>query len=74
MKNMEIPSFKKHQKVKFVIAGSEFIYPATQEIIWRYGKILFQLKSKSGCISYMILDKENKKKVQISKYLVFQVN
>lgn len=71
---MEIPLFSKHEEVKFVVAGSEFIYPATQEIIWRYGKILFKVKSKAGAISYMILDKENKKKVKISKYLIFQVN
>ena len=69
---MKIPLFKKNQKVKFVEGATDFIDPPTQEILWRYGKILFQVKSKHGAISYYI--EKNKKKVKVSKYLIFHVN
>ena len=64
--------YKKHQKIKFVEAATDFIDPPTQEILWRCGKILFQVKSEHGAISYYI--EENKKKVKVSRYLIFPVN
>tara|TARA_X000001036_G_scaffold241544_1_gene225345 strand:+ start:401 stop:610 length:210 start_codon:yes stop_codon:yes gene_type:complete len=69
---MKIPHFKKNLNVKFVEAATDFIDPPTQEILWRYGKILFQVKSEHGAISYYI--EENKKKVKVSRYLIFHVN
>tara|TARA_B100001063_G_C16449083_1_gene397441 strand:- start:364 stop:573 length:210 start_codon:yes stop_codon:yes gene_type:complete len=69
---MKIPHFKKNLKVKFVEAATDFIDPPTQDILWRYGKILFQVKSEYGAISYFI--EENKKKVKISRYLIFPVD
>ena len=69
---MKIPNFKKGLEVQFVEAATDFIYPPTQDILWRYGKILFQVKSEHGAISYFI--EENKKKVKISRYLIFPVN
>jgi len=69
---MKIPHFKKGLEVQFVEAATDFIDPPTQEILWRYGKILFQVKSEHGAISYYI--EENKKKVKVSRYLIFPVN
>ena len=69
---MKIPPFKKGLQVQFVEAATDFIDPPTQDILWRYGKILFQVKSEHGAISYFI--EENKKKVKISRYLIFPVN
>ena len=69
---MKIPHFKKGLKVQFVEGATDFIDPPTQDILWRYGKILFQVKSEHGAISYFI--EENKKKVKISRYLIFPVN
>ena len=69
---MKIPYFKKGLKVQFVEAATDFIDPPTQDILWRYGKILFQVKSEHGAISYFI--EENKKKVKVSRYLIFPVN
>jgi len=69
---MKIPHFKKGLKVQFVEAATDFIDPPTQDILWRYGKILFQVKSEHGAIFYFI--EENKKKVKISRYLIFPVN
>ena len=68
----QLPELKKHQEVKFVEAATDFIDPPTQDILWRYGKILFQVKSEHGAISYYI--EENKKKVKVSRYLIFPVN
>jgi len=69
---MKIPHFKKNLKVQFVETATDFIDPPTQDILWRYGKILFQVKSEHGAISYFI--EENKKKVKISRYLIFPVD
>ena len=69
---MKIPHFKKGLKVQFVEAATDFIDPPKQDILWRYGKILFQVKSEHGAISYYI--EENKKKVKVSRYLIFPVN
>tara|TARA_R100001163_G_scaffold65695_1_gene64065 strand:+ start:5990 stop:6205 length:216 start_codon:yes stop_codon:yes gene_type:complete len=71
---MRIPSFKKNEKVRYIVAGSDFIDPPTQNILWKYGKILFKIKSKHGTESYFIENFEDKTKAKISKYLVFKVN
>lgn len=70
---MAIPHFKKHQKIRFVEATTDFIEPETQDLIWRHGKILFQIKKKYGAISYMI-EEDNKNKVKISEYLIFELH
>ena len=71
---MRIPSFKKNEKVRYIVAGSDFIDPPTQNILWKYGKILFKIKSKHGTETYFIENFEDKTKAKISKYLVFKVN
>jgi hypothetical protein len=71
---MRIPNFKKNEKIRYIIAGTDFIDPPTQNIIWKYGKILFKIKSTHGSECYFIEDSEDKSKTKISKYLVFKVN
>ena len=66
--------FKKHQEVRFVEPGTDFLMPETQDIIWRYGKILFKINKKYGATSYMIEEHINKNKLKISEYLVFEVH
>jgi len=71
---MRIPNFKKNEKVRYIIAGTDFIDPPTQNILWEYGKILFKIKSQYGAESYFIEDLKDKTKAKISKYLIFKVN
>jgi len=66
--------FKKNQEIRFVEPGTDFIISETQDIKWRYGKILFKINRKYGATSYMIEEHDNKNKLKISEYLIFEVH
>ena len=65
-------TYKKHQKVKFVIPTDfRIIDPQTDKINWRYGVIqFFSKKTKSA----WILEDNAKKNIQISLFCVLPVN
>ena len=46
------PTFSKNEKIKFVEAGTDFLDPPTQDILWRYGTIQFEIKGKYGAVKY----------------------
>ena len=68
------PTFLKNEKIRFVEAGTDFLDPPTQEIIWRYGTIKFEIKSKFGAIKYCIYEEKKKKNIKISRYLIFKLH
>jgi len=65
-------TYKKHQRVKFVIPTDErIIDPQTEQVIWRYGTIqFFSKKTKSA----WILEDDAKKNIQISLFCILPVN
>lgn len=65
-------TYKKHQRVKFVIPTDfRIIDPQTDEINWRYGVIqFFTKKTKSA----WILEDGAKTNIQISLFCVLPVN
>ena len=65
-------TYKKHQRVKFVIPTDfRIINPQTDEINWRYGVIqFFSKKTKSA----WILEDNAKNNIQISLFCVLPVN
>ena len=65
-------TYKKHQRVKFVIPTDfRIIDPQTDKINWRFGVIqFFSKKTKSA----WILEDNAKKNIQISLFCVLPVN
>ena len=68
------PTFSKNEKIKFVEAGTDFLDPPTQDILWRYGTIQFEIKGKYGAVKYAIKENESKNIIKISRYLIFKVH
>lgn len=65
-------TYKKHQRVKFVIPTDfRIIDPQTDEINWRYGVIQFFSKKNRTA---WILEDNAKKNIQISLFCVLPVN
>ena len=65
-------TYKKHQRVKFVIPTDfRIIDPQTDEINWRYGVIQFFSKKTKAA---WILEDNAKKNIQISLFCVLPVN
>lgn len=65
-------TYKKHQRVKFVIPTDfRIIDPKTDEINWRYGVIQFFSKKNRTA---WILEDNAKKNIQISLFCVLPVN
>ena len=65
-------TYKKHQRVKFVVPTDfRIIDPKTDEINWRYGVIQFFSKKNSTA---WILEDNAKKNIQISLFCVLPVN
>jgi hypothetical protein len=65
-------TYKKHQKVKFVIPTDlRIIDPQTKKILWRYGTIQFFAKNTK---SAWILENNAKETVKISLFCVLPVN
>jgi len=65
-------TYKKHQRVKFVIPTDErIIDPQTEQVIWRYGTIQFFSKKTN---SAWILEDDAKKNIQISLFCILPVN
>lgn len=60
---------KVNQKVRFVEAGTDFLVPESQDIIWRYGVVHIVLKR--SCI---VIEDGTKDRLKISKYLIFPVH
>jgi hypothetical protein len=60
---------KPKQKVRFVEAGTDFLVPESQDIIWRYGVVYVVLKR--SCI---VIEDGTKDRLKISKYLIFPVH
>ena len=65
-------TYKKHQKVKFVIPSDyRIIHPQTKKILWKYGTIQFFANDK---ISAWVLEKGTKEPIRISLFCILPVH
>jgi len=65
-------TYKKHQKVKFVIpSDNRIIDPQTKKILWKYGTIKFIANNK---ISAWVLENGTKEPIRISLFCILPLH